>query len=215
MKTTLYTLLFFFFGNFMIVNAQISIDSVFYHCKSSKLDLLSLNMRMDMLDYFNSGIKMGVENNFSEKSLLHTKSNKVLKLNLSEVSDCEIILSPNVDTDSLYVLLYVLKQPKGKVQWEVRKLDEYLLNSGFLEPNICEYLDKNLYSEAEINTLNSCGWIATYSEKDGVFTVELAKTNLFQSVKDKLREQRTKLVYKWEGKMLSKMCSDINNHNAL
>ncbi len=184
---------------FQLAGAQMSVDSVFCNSKSKVLDLLCLNARMDLLDYFNSGVPMTVENDFKEKSLLLEKSSKLLKLKISDISRCEILLLDDVAATPLYAVLHTIDSPIGYVRVEVRNNEEKLVDSYSIKPQLGEVVDTFNLTNVEVNALLSCGWAATFSEEDLSLCVKPAIENVKLKCKDGLMNKIKDLVYKWNG----------------
>ena len=184
---------------FQLVEAQMSVDSVFCNSKSKVLDLLCLNARMDLLDYFNSGVPMTVENDFKEKSFLLEKSSKLLKLKISNVSRCEILLLDEAAATPLYAVLHTIDSPIGYVRVEIRSNEENLVDSFSIKPQLGEVVDTSNLTNVEVNAFLSCGWVATFSEKDLSLCVKPAIENVKFKCKDGLIGKMKDLVYKWNG----------------
>lgn len=87
------------------------IDSVFARAPQRVLPLLSLNARLDMLDLYNYQMTAQGENRYGGNSLLLTKTDNHLIVQLTEASRWELLrLSP--DTDSTrYACIYTVTRP--------------------------------------------------------------------------------------------------------
>lgn len=87
------------------------IDSVFARAPQRVLPLLSLNARLDMLDLYNYQMTAQGENRYGGNSLLLTKTDNHLVVQLTEASRWELLRTAAGTDSTRYACIYTVTRP--------------------------------------------------------------------------------------------------------
>lgn len=199
MKTLFLTFIIFCFNFCTFVNAQTSIDTVFCNSKSDALGFLNLNARLDLLDYYNSNIQFAVENEFKEKSSIISKSEHLIRLKMTDVSKCEVLLLDSIAGDSLYAVLHVIEKPIGFIQLEIRSKSEQLINKQLITPSINEAIDASAFTKEEMELFAIGGWTATFKDEKSLLIVQPVLENIPLLLRERVQQKLSPISYYFNG----------------
>lgn len=122
-----------------------SIDDVFKSAPAQVLPLLDSNARLDMLDYYNSGLSNKTGNSLGGGSAITGKSGERMDVKLTDASTMELALLPAANDSLIAVISTVMTPvPDSKISvfsgdWKenltgrmikVPELDDWLTNAG-------------------------------------------------------------------------------------
>lgn len=189
------------------LSAQYSASDAFVNAPRKVLPLLDRNARLDMLDYFNSGLATKTSNKLNGQSAVTAVSPLQVSVQMTDASTCDIAVLP-ASGDSLVAVISTLATPAPDSKMTVYTSDysKDVTGSVFSRPVLKDWLaDKSALATVE-GLVPFLLISYSYAPESGVLTLT-NNTKLFLSedvysiVEPYLIPQ---LVYKWNGKRFEK-----------
>ncbi|MDE5745115.1 MAG: DUF3256 family protein [Paramuribaculum sp.] len=134
--------------------AQLTAANAFAEAPQNVFPLLDLNTKLDMIDYFNSGMTTPSKNAMDGKSRITALSPAKMEINMTDASTYELVVIPTADGDSVIALITTVATPAPDSQMAVFSKDwsNNITNSVFVKPILADWLtddDKENIGEVE------------------------------------------------------------------
>lgn len=188
-------------------NAQLTASQAFVEAPRKVLPLLDRNARLDMLDYFNSGLTTKTTNKLNGASAVVSVSPMQVEVQMTDASTCHIAVLP-ASSDTLIAVISTVDTPAPDSKMTVYSSDysRDLTTTVYAKPTLKEWLTDT----GEIATVESLVPFLlisySYSPATGILTLT-NNTKMFLSedvyiiVEPYLKKD---ITYKWTGKKFAK-----------
>ncbi|MDE6460314.1 MAG: DUF3256 family protein [Paramuribaculum sp.] len=122
--------------------AQLSASRAFAEAPQTVFPLLDHNTRLDMIDYFNSGMTTPSKNAMDGKSRITALSPVKLEISMTDASTYELAVLPTSDGDSVIALITTVATPAPDSQMAIFSKDwsRNLTNTAFSKPVLADWL---------------------------------------------------------------------------
>ncbi|MDE6651479.1 MAG: DUF3256 family protein [Paramuribaculum sp.] len=122
--------------------AQLSASRAFAEAPQTVFPLLDHNTRLDMIDYFNSGMTTPSKNAMDGKSRITALSPVKLEISMTDASTYELAVLPTSDGDSVIALITTVATPAPDSQMAIFSKDwsRNLTNTAFSKPTLADWL---------------------------------------------------------------------------
>lgn len=187
------------------VNAAQPVSEAFKTAPSSLLPLLAKNTRLDMLDYFNSGMDTPSKNELNGNSRIESMTDETILLTVSPASKAQLATLP-YGNGSLVVFISTIETPAPDSKMNVYTFDwsQELTAKVFKEPELKDWLtDEGKKKDSDIEAMMPFMLVAYNYDPS---TKILALTNnsasfisedVYKIISPYLHKQ---LTYHWNGK---------------
>lgn len=185
--------------------ASASAPQAFVDAPKEVFPLLDRTTRLDMIDYFNSGMTTASPNNINGRSRITALSPESLSVEMSGASDYQLALIPT-GNDSIMALITTVKSPAPDSRIELFAKDwSRLPDSGqFVKPTIEEWLTpEGRKNSADVDALVPF-LLVSYSYDPTTKTLTLKNNtaaflsaDIYEVVAPYLKSE---LIYNWNGK---------------
>lgn len=133
--------------------------TVFANLKSPALDVLTPSSRLDMIDYYDAGIRRPIINSMDGISTLDSLTNDYALITPSTVSTFTIKILPYKKDDSIVMTLYTVgadrQAPDTDIRFYDTNLKELPRERFFREPEIKDYLNLQKIDKKEIKSIEN------------------------------------------------------------
>lgn len=190
------------------LQAQTTAAQVFANAPDEVFPLLDKNTRLDMIDYYNSGMTTASGNNVNGKSRITRLTPQALDIEMSAASDYQLSLIPMAG-DSLVALIVTVKSPAPDSRIDFYDSGWHHMADGkyFAKPSMTDWLtDEGRKNAADVDAFVPFLLVSySYSPETGLLTLtnntkEFLSPDIYEMVGGYLKPQ---LVYKWNGKKFS------------
>lgn len=195
----------FLFVSAVHIAARQPVSEAFKNAPSSVLPLLSKNTRLDMLDYFNSGMSTPSRNELGGNALIEQMTDESMTLKMSSASAVQIALLPYGD-DAYVALISTVNTPAPDSKLTVYSFDwtEDLTDRVFKLPDMTEWLTNEGKKNAGEVDLMVPFLLVSYSYDPESKSLTLTNNSssflsdeIYNMVKPYLHDT---LIYTWNGK---------------
>ena len=180
-----------------------TMKEIFKQLPDSLTEELSRDNRLDLTDYWESGMKASVKNNFGEFSSLLNLGKDYVKLQLSERSEVEFKLLTQ-DTDSTLCAVRTYFAPQAESTVELYDLKGFKRKNQNLipKPKIADFVLPEKTSEAAKEAMGRAGVAlikAELSDSDQTLTFTLNCDEGNPELRDELKPLlKDKAEYRWK-----------------
>ena len=124
------------------VFAQLTASRAFAEAPQSVFPLLDHNTRLDMIDYFNSGMTTASKNNMDGKSRITALTPNKVEISMTDASSYELALLPTANGDSVIALITTVATPAPDSQMAIFSKDwsKNITNGIFTKPVLADWL---------------------------------------------------------------------------
>lgn len=187
--------------------AQLTASKAFVEAPRNVIPLLDRNARLDMLDYFNSGLTNKTSNKLNGTSAITAVDPMQVAVQMTDASTCHIALLP-AQSDTLIAVISTVNTPAPDSKMTVYSsgFARDLTASAFAKPTLKEWItDPSMLStvEAMVPFL-----LISYSYNPDSATLTLTNNtqkflsdDVYAIVEPYLKKS---IVYKWTGKKFAK-----------
>lgn len=187
--------------------AQLTASKAFVEAPRNVLPLLDRNARLDMLDYFNSGLTTKTSNKLNGSSAVTAVSHEQVAVQMTDASTCHIAVIP-ASKDSLIAVITTVSTPAPDSKMTVYSSDfkHELTTSVFSKPTLKEWLTDG-GSLGTVEAMVPFLLISySYDPSTGILTLtNNTKTFLSEDVYTIVEPYLKKEIrYKWTGKKFAK-----------
>ncbi len=190
--------------------ARITAASAFAEAPKSVLPLLDNNTRLDMVDYFNSGMSTASTNNFGGKSRVTDLSDMRLRAEMTDASTYEFDLLPASSGDTLIAVISTVATPAPDSRLSVYSSDysDNLTSAVCSRPTLDEWLTAQGKSDRSTVEAFVPFLLISYSYDPSTQLLTLTNNTrrfLTDDVYDMVSaDLLTALTYRWDGKKFVK-----------
>lgn len=186
--------------------AQLSASRAFAEAPQTVFPLLDHNTRLDMIDYFNSGMATASKNALDGKSRITSLTPEKVEISMTDASTYELAVIPTAEGDSVIALITTVATPAPDSQMAIFSKDwsDNLTNAIFSKPALADWLTeegKDNIGEVEgIVPFLLISYTYNPDTKQLVLTNNTAKfvsPELYEMVEPSLRKM---MVFSWNGK---------------
>lgn len=186
-------------------SAQLTVAQVFADAPQSVFPLLDHNKRLDMIDYFNSGMSTPSQNNFGGESRLTALTPSQLKAQMTDASTYEISLLPTAKGDTIVALIVTVATPApdSRLTLYSKDFSSNLTAATFTKPGLDEWLTSSGRSNrSDVEAFVPFLLISySYNPEDKVLTLtnntkQFVSADVYQMVSPYILGS---LSYKWNG----------------
>lgn len=176
-----------------------SMDRVFAKLPIPEFSMLSLNDRLDLLDYANCGQKAVVENLYGGKTTLALKRDNYLRLELTSVNSLEVILLQREKGDTIVAVLSTIHTPMDESQLKFYTLAGESLPSCFKLPQADALIDSVSVKSVETSWQKLLTVKAQCEPEDTTIVCETSLKLLPREEQKKYAPMYGSRRYKWNG----------------
>lgn len=189
------------------LSAQLTASKAFVEAPRNVIPLLDRNARLDMLDYFNSGLTNKTSNKLNGVSAVTGVTPMQVAVQMTDASTCHIALLP-AQSDTLIAVITTVNTPTPDSKMTVYSsgFSRDITSASFAKPTLKEWLtDPSMLStvEAMVPFL-----LISYSYDPDSATLTLTNNtrkflsdDVYAIVEPYLKKS---IVYKWTGKKFAK-----------
>lgn len=186
--------------------AQLSASAAFANAPQNIFPLLDYNTKLDMIDYFNSGMATPSKNAMDGKSRITALSPHKLVVSMTDASTYELAVVPTADGDTLIAVITTVATPAPDSQLTMFTKDwsSNVTGSVFSKPALIDWLtddSKDNIGEVEgIVPFMLIGYSYDPAAKTLTMTNNTGKfvsPELYEMVSPSLKSS---ITYKWNGK---------------
>ncbi|MCI9607321.1 MAG: DUF3256 family protein [Muribaculaceae bacterium] len=186
--------------------ARLTARQAFTEAPQSVFPLLNLDARLDMIDYFESGMANTSKNAMEGQSRITAMTPDKVSISMSEASDYELCLLPTADGDTAIVVIATVATPAPDSRMSVYSKDwgKNLTSGAFSKPVLSDWLsEEGKERAAEVEGLVPFLLISySYDPASGVLTLtnntgRFLSSDIYEIVKPCLKGS---ITYKWNGK---------------
>lgn len=191
--------------------ASLTASKAFATAPQSVFPLLDANTRLDMIDYYNSNLSTPSPNRLDGRSRITALSDKMVNIELTPASSCDVIILPAAAGDSLIAVISTVATPAhdSHISFYSRDWKEIPQTRVFEKPVLTDWLTadgKKNRSDVEIMVpflLISYAWdpstnVLTLTNN----TKEFLTDDIYSFVKDYMLPS---ISYQWDGRKFSKI----------
>ncbi len=188
-----------------LANAAQPVADAFKTAPSSLLPLLDKNTRLDMLDYFNSGMDTPSKNELGGNSRIEAMTDESILLTVSSASKAQLAALP-YGNETLVAFISTVETPASDSKMNVFTFDwsQDLTEKTFKEPEIKDWLtDEGKKKESEVEAMVPFMLVAySYDPATRILTLtnnsaSFISDDVYKIVSPYLKKQ---LTYRWNGK---------------
>ncbi|MDE7025497.1 MAG: DUF3256 family protein [Paramuribaculum sp.] len=187
--------------------AQLTASKAFVEAPRNVLPLLDRNARLDMLDYFNSGLTTKTSNKLNGSSAVTAVSPEQVAVQMTDASICHIAVIPS-SNDSLIAVIATVNTPAPDSKMTVYSSDfkRDLTTSVFSKPTLKEWLTDGS-SLGTVEAMVPFLLISySYDPATGILTLSnntetFLSEDIYTIVEPYLKKE---IRYKWTGKKFAK-----------
>lgn len=186
--------------------ARLTARQAFTEAPQSVFPLLNLDARLDMIDYFESGMANTSKNAMEGQSRITAMTPDKVSISMSEASDYELCLLPTADGDTAIAVIATVATPAPDSRMSVYSKDwsKNLTSGAFSKPVLSDWLsEEGKERAAEVEGLVPFLLISySYDPASGVLTLtnntgRFLSSDIYEIVKPCLKGS---ITYKWNGK---------------
>jgi hypothetical protein len=186
--------------------ARLTARQAFTEAPQSVFPLLNLDARLDMIDYFESGMANTSKNAMEGQSRITAMTPDKVSISMSEASDYELCLLPTADGDTAIAVIATVATPAPDSRMSVYSKDwsKNLTSGAFSNPVLSDWLsEEGKERAAEVEGLVPFLLISySYDPASGVLTLtnntgRFLSSDIYEIVKPCLKGS---ITYKWNGK---------------
>lgn len=192
-------------GSMAVLFAQLTAGQAFTSAPGSVFPLLDSNTRLDMVDYYNSGLSTSSTNSLSGQSVITSMSDKELSAKMTDASTMQVIILDN-GSEPVIGLISTVATPglDSKISFFDSKWNPLPADRFFSVPSLKLWLsDEGKDNEAEV-TMQVPFMLASYVFDPATGTLTATNnlstfldSDIYSIIGPYLRD---KLVYTWNGK---------------
>lgn len=201
----------FFAVAFMLLGAggafaQLTASRAFAEAPQSVFPLLDHNTRLDMIDYFNSGMTTASKNNMDGKSRITALTPNKMEISMTDASSYELALLPTANGDSVIALITTVATPAPDSQMAIFSKDwsKNITNGIFTKPVLADWLtDEGKDDISEVEGIVPF-MLVSYSYNPDSQQLEVTNNTakfmspeLYELVAPSLKKS---MVFRWNGK---------------
>lgn len=185
--------------------AQLTAAQAFVAAPRQVFPMLDNNARLDMIDYFNSGMATGTANSLKGKSRIAALSTLSMSISMTEASDYQLALLPaGSDTIIAVITTVATPAPDSKMALYTKDWNTNLTAKAFRKPALNDWLSADGRKNAREVETTVPFLLISYAYDPA--TAQLTLTNntraflsddIYQSIEPYLLDT---LVYRWDGK---------------
>ncbi len=185
---------------------QLTAKQVFAEAPQSVFPLLDHDTKLDMIDYFESGMSTASKNAMEGKSRITAMSPEKLGIAMSEASEYELCLLPRVSGDTVVALISTVATPAPDSRMTVYTGDwgSNITSQVFSKPALSEWLTEEGQARAgEVEGLVPFLLVSySYDPASATLTMKnntgaFLSADVYELVSPCLKETVT---YRWDGK---------------
>ncbi len=189
----------------MHVVGQTTVADVFKSAPKSVLPLLDANTRLDMIDYFNSGMSSRTSNMLQGKSDITSMSSESMTIKMTAASSCQMALL-TMDGEKVIMVINTVATPAldSKMTMYTSDWTKDITSKVFAAPSMTEWLTSaGRKNKSEVESLVPFMIVGyEFDSGTGVLTLTNNASNflaedIYNKVKPYLLSQKQ---YKWSGK---------------
>lgn len=188
------------------LRAQLTATRAFVSAPHTVLPMLDNNTRLDMLDYYSSGMDVKSTNALRGKSAIKSVSPETIAIEMTEVSDYTLALLPSKNgSDTLVAVIATMATPVHDSRFEVYSSDwaQELTDEVFIPPVLRDWLtDTGRAKAADVEVAVPFMLVAyTYDPAQRLLTLTNNTAQFLSSdVKAEIDGSlKTRLQYQWNG----------------
>lgn len=173
------------------------------------IPLLEKTDRLDMIDYYNSGMEVPTDNLLAGKSRITGMDDMSMRIAMTPASDYQLALLP-CGADTLVAVINTVRTPGADSRMKVysRELDKELTQSTFAEPQIKDWLTaQGRKNAADFEQLVPF-ILVSYDYDPATLTLTLTNNSGTYLPKETLEKARPYMLdtlkYRWNGKKFVK-----------
>lgn len=188
------------------VFAQLTASRAFAEAPQSVFPLLDHNTRLDMIDYFNSGMTTASKNNMDGKSRITALTPNKVEISMTDASSYELALLPTANGDSVIALITTVATPAPDSQMAIFSKDwsKNITNGIFTKPVLADWLtDEGKDDIGEVEGIVPF-MLVSYSYNPDSQQLEVTNNTakfmspeLYELVAPSLKKS---MVFRWNGK---------------
>lgn len=187
------------------MSAQLTAAKVFADAPQSLFPLIDRNTRLDMIDYFNSGMETPSANNLGGKSRITAMTPQSIDIEMTDASTYGIALLP-AGSDTLVAVINTVATPAPDSRLSIysRDCQTNLTSRTFKRPGLADWLtDEGRKNSSEVEALVPFLLISyAYDPATSTLTMtnntgQFLSADVYELVEDYLLPS---LTYRWNGK---------------
>lgn len=187
------------------VNAAQPVAEAFKTAPSGLLPLLAKNTRLDMIDYFNSGMDTPSKNELGGNSRIESMTDESIILTVSSASKAQLATLP-YGNETLVAFISTVETPASDSKMSVFTFDwsQDLTEKTFKEPEIKDWLtDEGKKKDSEVEAMMPFMLVAySYDPATKILTLtnnsaSFISDDVYKIVSPYIKKQ---LTYRWNGK---------------
>ncbi|MDE5822425.1 MAG: DUF3256 family protein [Paramuribaculum sp.] len=188
------------------VFAQLTASRAFAEAPQSVFPLLDHNTRLDMIDYFNSGMTTASKNNMDGKSRITALTPNKVEISMTDASSYELALLPTANGDSVIALITTVATPAPDSQMAIFSKDwsKNITNGIFTKPVLADWLtDEGKDDISEVESIVPFMLVSYSYNPDNQQlevinnTAKFMSPELYELVAPSLKKS---MVFRWNGK---------------
>ena len=190
--------------------SALTVEQAFTSAPESVFQLLNKNTRLDMIDYFNSGLTTASKNRLSGNSRVTSIKDNDLRVELTAASSCQISILTNKKGEEIIMLIETVKLPSEDSKISFFTTDWNEINAQyFVVPELKDWLTSD--GKKEIKDIEAVVPFMLVGYEYDVVNNELILTNNIKSVlSEDVYESvasyfNAQLKYQWTGKQFKKV----------
>lgn len=196
----------FIFAGCVASHAQLTAQQAFVDAPRTVFPLLDRDAKLDMVDYYNSGLATPTKNVMDGKSLITSMAPMKLNVTMTDASCYEVDLLPTADGDTLIALIGTVATPAPDSQMTIYAKDwrSNVTQNYFTKPVLADWLTAEGKSRSgEVEGLVPFLLIGyTYDPGSKTFTLtnntrRFLSADVYEIVEPCLKQSMT---YSWNGK---------------
>lgn len=186
--------------------AQLTASRAFAEAPQSVFPLLDHNTRLDMIDYFNSGMTTASKNNMDGKSRITALTPNKVEISMTDASSYELALLPTANGDSVIALITTVATPAPDSQMAIFSKDwsKNITNGIFPKPVLADWLtDEGKDNIGEVEGIVPFMLVSYSYNPDNQQlevinnTAKFMSPELYELVAPSLKKS---MVFRWNGK---------------
>lgn len=191
--------------------AALTASQAFTTAPQSVFPLLDANTRLDMIDYYNSNLSTPSPNRLDGRSRITSLSDRVVSIELTPASSCDVIILPAAAGESLIAVISTVATPAhdSHISFYGRDWKEIPTAKIFEKPLLADWLTgEGQKNRSDVETmvpflLISYAWdpsanVLTLTNNTG----EFLNDDIYTFVKDYMLPS---ISYNWDGRKFSKI----------
>lgn len=198
--------LFIIFASIIIaVSGSARTVTDFFADSIAQVPNLSKLTRLDMVDYFASGLQHSSQNDYAGPVRIYSSNGKTMTFDINEATPCSLsVLTAQSDTVLMYIETVRLPQPDSSISF-FDKNWKPLKRTVFVEPKLDDWLTNEGKSSREDveSWLPFLLWSAAYDDDTATLTLTSTLNQYFAGADDINRLNKwllPKLTYQYKGK---------------